>query len=99
MPKPVFVNHQPRPQNNVVEQFSSYLAKPIPQPQVKPNHQLSQSFRLQTQPQPQPYLVNASMPIQVKPNVNSRIELRGNSSEKTIKENGLNKHPLTQSYM
>ena len=32
-------------------------------------------------------------------NHNSRVELRVNSSEKNIKENGLNKQSVNQSYM
>ena len=105
MPKPTYVNHPARYSSNVSEQIPYFVKKmqPVqyqPQPQSQPQHQPKAHYHNQSYTfRPEPYIQNQSVPVQqVRPNYHSRVELRGNSSEKNIKENN-HKHPLTQSYM
>lgn len=87
-------NHPSRSTSTVIEQLPTYFYK---QPQqtiqkMQPHHQ---SFTI-TSPS---YVGNNSLPVpQNRPNNQSRVEIRRNSSEKNMKDIQ-NKNPLTQSYL
>ena len=101
------MNHPSRCTSTLIENVP-YFLKPAPStPKMQPSHQNHhQSFTFK----PEPYIVNNSVPVQsLRPSQNqgfrpsqnqgSRIEVRVNSSEKNMRDNMQNKHPLTQSYM
>ena len=92
LPKPIInVNHPNRCTSTVIDQIPYFIKHSSPQVKAQPQpHHQSFTFT--------PYMNNNSLPVALgKPNHNSRIEVRVNSSEKNIKEN--HKNPMTQSYM
>jgi hypothetical protein len=97
LPRPA-INHPNRCTSTLIENVP-YFLKPAPStPKMQPSHQNHhQSFSFR----PEPYIVNNSTPVQVMRPLNhgSRVEVRGNSSEKNVRDNIQNKHPLSQSYM
>jgi hypothetical protein len=79
----------------MLEPYNGLMMKQSLSPSIQFQPQ-APSFRYQ----PEPFIPNNSMPIQMhsRPsNMGSRIEMRVNSSERNIKENG--RHPMAQSYM
>lgn len=98
LPRPA-ISHPNRCTSTIIENVP-YFLKPAPSaPKLQPSHQNQhQSFSFRP---PEPYIVNNSTPVQaIRPlNHGSRAEVRVNSSEKNVRGNIQNKHPLSQSYM